>query len=551
MAWPEITIEDLPPKRDDEPVSLREDILDELTDHFVCALNRELLKNPDEQTAKQRVLNQFGDPVKIARQLWLEAMKERIMSQRIMTGISAVMAVCSIAVVGIAWMLMRDSQGVNQKMLAQLAVIADRPQADSTVVKSLQRTNEAIVRELKILAESQRPSQQSGGMGSGFGSMMGQSKEPSGSKGSRTDRLGMGGFGMAKPDEPSNINQQILKQLEQLNKKSNLQDGSTSEVMNQISFQLVQKKEDGKPAIGFIGSLTKIGTDAFSLSATSDEKGTLDFGKLPWGKYDLSLKSPWNEKCQLSRLTMIPGRSYSQTIVCPVAPPEEVPVEFQVNMKKNSGEEWQYLLCDFRNHDYGADPISFRLQSSRKIQNDYWSFSHDLQKQPERGVYLIDIKNNQVIPCPMTVKGKYKNLDLQDIVWQKSAIVLQGQYIKPVVYLIRKRELSKLSEINSLKNIGTITSSSLESEIEPEFQIYTKVVSGLFLDPFEKLKIAPQLQKKLEQMGGAGVMNVLHGYHYKFSRAYGYYLATKAGPNVWEINVPKMRFISGESGSLK
>ena len=546
MGWPEVSREDFPPQRDDEPVSLRQDILDELTDHFFCALNRELLKNADERLARERVMNQFGDPVKIARQLWFDAMKERIMSQRMMTGFSAVMTVCSIAVVGIAWSLMQESQLVNHQMLEQLAVIADRPQADSTVVKSLQRTNEAIVRELKILAESQRPSQQSGGMGSGFGSMMGQSKEPSGPKGSRTD-----GLGMAKPAEPSNINQQILKQLEQLNKKSNLQDGSTSEVMNQISFQLVQEKEDGKPAIGFTGSLTKIGTDAFSLSATSDEKGTLDFGKLPWGQYDLSLKSPWNEKCHLSRLTMIPGRSHSQTIVCPVAPPEDVPVEFQVNMQKNSGEEWQYLLCDFRNHDYGADPIPFRLQSSRKIQNDYWSFSHDLQKQPERGVFLIDIKNNQVIPCPMTVKGKYKNLDLQDIVWQKSATVLQGQYIKPVVYLIRKRELSKLSELNSLKNIGTITSSSLESEIEPKFQIYTKVVSGLFLDPFEKLKIAPQLQKKLEQIGGSGVMDVLHGYHYEFSGAYGYYLATKAGPNVWEINVPKMRFISAESGSLK
>ena len=218
MAWPEVNIEDFPPERDDEPASLREDILDELTDHFVCALNRELLKNPDEQTAKQRVLNQFGDPVKIARQLWLDAMKERIMSQRIMTGISAVMAVCSIAVVGIAWMLMRESQGVNQKMLAQLAVIADRPQADSTVVKSLQRTNEAIVRELKILAESQKPSQQSGGMGGGFGSSMGGEED---------------GFGaIAKPLEPSNINQQILKQLEQLNQKTNQQDGSTSEALN-------------------------------------------------------------------------------------------------------------------------------------------------------------------------------------------------------------------------------------------------------------------------------------------------------------------------------
>jgi len=64
VAWPEISIDDFPHRRDDEPSSLRQDILDELSDHFVCALNRELLKNPNEQIAKQRVITQFGDPVK-------------------------------------------------------------------------------------------------------------------------------------------------------------------------------------------------------------------------------------------------------------------------------------------------------------------------------------------------------------------------------------------------------------------------------------------------------------------------------------------------------
>ncbi|HAW26628.1 MAG TPA: hypothetical protein DCY03_00705, partial [Planctomycetaceae bacterium] len=93
MNWPELSIEDFPPRRDDEPSSLRQDIIDELSDHFACALNRELLKNPDEQIAKQRVIQNFGDPIKIARQLWLDAMKEKIMSQRIMTGISVLMAV--------------------------------------------------------------------------------------------------------------------------------------------------------------------------------------------------------------------------------------------------------------------------------------------------------------------------------------------------------------------------------------------------------------------------------------------------------------------------
>ena len=37
----------LPPPRDDEPASLRHDILDELGDHLACAYNRELLRGAD------------------------------------------------------------------------------------------------------------------------------------------------------------------------------------------------------------------------------------------------------------------------------------------------------------------------------------------------------------------------------------------------------------------------------------------------------------------------------------------------------------------------
>ena len=37
----------LPPPRDDEPASLRQDIIDELADHLACAYNRELLRGAD------------------------------------------------------------------------------------------------------------------------------------------------------------------------------------------------------------------------------------------------------------------------------------------------------------------------------------------------------------------------------------------------------------------------------------------------------------------------------------------------------------------------
>ncbi len=213
MNWPEISIEDFPPRRDDEPTSLRQDIIDELSDHFACALNRELLKNPDEQLARRRVLEQFGNPVSIARQLWLEAMKERIMSQRIMTGLSAVMAVCCIAVVGIAWSMMQESRAFNLQMLEQFKQAQER----------------SAVQE-------------------------------------RGDLYG-------------------------------------------IQFQLVQQGSEDQPAVGFQGTLTKYEeqTPLFTLDAVSDKTGLLDFGKLPWGKYQLELQAPWSEKMETLSLITIPG----------------------------------------------------------------------------------------------------------------------------------------------------------------------------------------------------------------------------------------------------
>jgi putative hemolysin len=64
----------LPPARDDEPPSLRQDIIDELADHLACAKRREMLTTNDEARAEQRVLDKFGDPREVARKLWFLAM---------------------------------------------------------------------------------------------------------------------------------------------------------------------------------------------------------------------------------------------------------------------------------------------------------------------------------------------------------------------------------------------------------------------------------------------------------------------------------------------
>ncbi|WP_339727233.1 hypothetical protein [uncultured Gimesia sp.] len=469
MAWPEISIEDFPPQRDDEPSSLRQDIIDELSDHFACALNRELLKNLDAQIAKQRVINQFGDPIKIACQLWLDAMKEKIMSQRIMTGVSAVMAVCCLAVVGISWMLFQESQSMNQKMLAQVAAM-------------------------------------------------------------------------------TTMDPQFLKQMEMLLEKQATQANDSSEEMNPILFQLVEENKEGSPATGFKGTLTKYeGKNViYTVDAVSDKNGLLVFGKLPWGNYEMNLHAPWNnEKLNTLNITTIPGRKFEETIICPAGVPEKVPVEFQIEWQGKPAEEEMFLISDFRhiNDYYGSKHRQYNLSTRRTIQNHTWSYRHNLTIAAERSVYLIDVKNNQAISCPVKEDGNFEDLEFQDLIWKSSVEALQGEYLSPTIYLIRKSELSKLAELNSISTIGLIRTDRSGMDLMK----YAYPSMGMYISPFEKFKVEPQLLKTLEKKDSqaAEMLNAFEPYQLMVHPK-----ARKDQLNVWKIIVPALDPITQESGSL-
>src|SRR5215469_4154387 len=90
----------LPAPRDDEPPSLRADIADELTDHLRCALRREVFKDGDETAAGRRVLDRFGDPQKLARRLWWQAMWSLIMRQRILSGVQWLVSLTAVVLAG-------------------------------------------------------------------------------------------------------------------------------------------------------------------------------------------------------------------------------------------------------------------------------------------------------------------------------------------------------------------------------------------------------------------------------------------------------------------
>lgn len=122
----------------DEPASLRQDILDELSDHLQSAYDHELIKASDNQTAAARVLDRFGDPAAIARQLWWDAMKGPAMRQTLLIVVSAVSTTLSVAALGglawfaAAWQTANTRLAELQRELAQNAV---QQQADREALR--------------------------------------------------------------------------------------------------------------------------------------------------------------------------------------------------------------------------------------------------------------------------------------------------------------------------------------------------------------------------------------------------------------------------------
>lgn len=507
VTWPEISIEDFPPRRDDEPSSLRQDIIDELSDHFACALNRELLKNNDEQTAKQRVLNQFGDPIKLARKLWLDEMKERIMSQRILTGVSVAMAICGFIVVGLIWTMMRQNQSLNLQMLAQMKELADRP--------------------APVAVNQQDP--------------------------------------------------QLLERLEALMQKQKAESDSSSGAMNLVLLHLVAENKEGKPAVGFSGTLTKVSTNGgdFKINAVSDAQGELDFGKLPWGKYQLHLKSPWGEEWNGHQFSTLPGRKFEATIVCPATVPAKVPVEFQVDWPTRPEDKSYYLLCDFRLQksysnsaflmDAFRDSFSdlngeYFLQTTQTFQQNpswelsWWTYRCSINQEPENlnGVFLVDVLNNRIAPCPVTPEGAWENIVLEELNWQSNVEFLQGGSYLPAIYLLRKNDLARLEELNSLEQVMAIVRSDNGIGLEN----YERSKVGLIISPFQPFKLSSQVMGQLAQFQplGGKRLNVdkvtVNGYRENRINSGTNYIAKKDQPNVWKLKIPALFPITRESGSL-
>jgi hypothetical protein len=119
MDWTESIDAALPSPDGNEPPSLRRDITDELADHLATALKRELCGAADEQAARQAVIARFGDPTEVARKLWFDGMKGKLMAQRI-TLVAALLLVAVCGATGFfAWQSFQQGRDMNLALLEE------------------------------------------------------------------------------------------------------------------------------------------------------------------------------------------------------------------------------------------------------------------------------------------------------------------------------------------------------------------------------------------------------------------------------------------------
>ncbi|HEY2839051.1 MAG TPA: hypothetical protein VGJ26_07885 [Pirellulales bacterium] len=130
MSFPEERSAGLPQPRPDEPAALRQDIADELADHLRCAARREQQANASgeplsDSAALQAAIDRFGEPAALARRLWWDAMKGRIMAQRFLAVMATTATVASLFACYLLWRSLQLAQAQQQASLdAQRAAMA-------------------------------------------------------------------------------------------------------------------------------------------------------------------------------------------------------------------------------------------------------------------------------------------------------------------------------------------------------------------------------------------------------------------------------------------
>jgi hypothetical protein len=367
----------LPSPRDDEPASLRQDILDELGDHLACACKRELLRGVEASVARRRVLQQFGDPAAVARRLWLDAMKGKIMAQRLLVAACLVLMAAGATSVGLAWHWM------NQDQLLKIRAAAEATEANRRMSEALaqsQSTNQEMLKQMRDMSETIRHPSSSdwnpvifqlteeatdgppaadfsltltrlegnaagmmgvgggmGGMGGGMGGMGG----------------GMGGMGQ----------------------------GMRVVLPPGIIAQAATGQYGGMG--GMAGTGAGIGKTIYRKSGAS---GVVDFGAVQPGDYTFRINKNWVKGYFSTdgQFNVGPGSKVQKSILCPKTPPELVTVRVRCSWPADLEKEQLVLYA----------PFVFRY---RKIQPDVeWFLADTFGRERPRRRSNLGMMANQV-----------------------------------------------------------------------------------------------------------------------------------------------------------
>ena len=281
MNWPPDIADELPARRDDEPSSLRQDIADELADHLQSSFVRELHRTPEETSAKSNVLDRFGDPRRVARQLWFDAMKEKIMSQRLLITALLVTAVACLGSTGLTFMLVEQSRQASQALVDQ---VEQSRKANEAFLKESRTANAAMIEKLVAISTP----------------------------------LGGREAGPATSMEWNPIKIRLVKDKA---------GGAPAE-----GYEVVLEGHVLDTA------------NKNSITRKTGVDGLADLGVVRPGQHALSITTPWKESHHKG-IMVLPGQPLTEEIVCPAADRQEAPVSFTVDWPDDLLPRGLWTVC--------------------------------------------------------------------------------------------------------------------------------------------------------------------------------------------------------------
>ncbi len=283
----------LPEPRDDEPAGLRQDIVDELADHLACAYRRELLRGASSTAARAPSSSDSAIRRSSARRLWLDHMKGKIMTQRILIATCLVVMAACITAVGLSWHWM-----THDKLL--------RSQMASEVMEANRRMSAA-------LAESQAANQE----------MLKQMREMS-----------------QATLHPVSVewNPVTFKLTEE-----------TADGPPTAGFSLTLTSLERYPTMGGQGGFGGAGAAVKNIRRISDASGAVNFGSVQPGDYQFGVAKNWDTGYYRTQgqLNVAPGSKVEKSIICPKAPPERATVRVRCAWPADLAREQLVLRVPF------------------------------------------------------------------------------------------------------------------------------------------------------------------------------------------------------------